>query len=160
MCPSCKKPIIALQHGKIRVNGEYGPPRLVYPIHIQRFVPPEVPEVIREDFIEAVAVLPISEKASAALSRRCLENLLTDVGIKGKGSLSTQIDEAMKNLPTHISENLDAIRIVGNFAAHPIKDTHTGTIVDVEPDEAEWNLNVLEQLFDFYYVQPARAKKN
>jgi len=31
--------------------------------------------------------------------------------------------------------------------------------VDVEPDEAEWNLNVLEQLFDFYYVQPARAKK-
>jgi hypothetical protein len=29
---------------------------------------------------------------------------------------------------------------------------------DVEPQEAEWLLNVLEQLFDFYFVQPARAK--
>jgi len=28
--------------------------------------------------------------------------------------------------------------------------------VPVEPQEAEWNLDVLEDLFDFYYVQPAR----
>ena len=28
----------------------------------------------------------------------------------------------------------------------------------VDPDEAEWNLDVLESLFDFYFVQPARAK--
>ena len=28
----------------------------------------------------------------------------------------------------------------------------------MEPSEAEWLLNILEQLFDFYFVQPARAK--
>ena len=28
----------------------------------------------------------------------------------------------------------------------------------VELHEAEWNLDVLESLFDFYFVQPARAK--
>ncbi len=28
----------------------------------------------------------------------------------------------------------------------------------VELDEAEWSLDVLESLFDFYFVQPARAK--
>jgi hypothetical protein len=28
----------------------------------------------------------------------------------------------------------------------------------VELGEAEWNLDVLESLFDFYFVQPARAK--
>jgi len=39
-----------------------------------------------------------------------------------------------------------------------MKDTTTGEIVDVEPHEAEWNLDVLESLFDFYYVQPALAK--
>jgi hypothetical protein len=33
-----------------------------------------------------------------------------------------------------------------------------GEIVDVKPHEAEWNLDLLESLFDFYYVQPARAK--
>jgi len=34
----------------------------------------------------------------------------------------------------------------------------TGQIVDVEPGEAEWNLDVLESLFDFYYVEPARVQ--
>ena len=63
-----------------------------------------------------------------------------------------------KQLPGHLAEDLDAIRNIGNFAAHPIKSTHTGEIVEVEPQEAEWLLNLLEGLFDFYFVQPARAK--
>jgi uncharacterized protein Smg (DUF494 family) len=29
----------------------------------------------------------------------------------------------------------------------------------VETGEAEWNLDVLESLFDFYFVQPANLKK-
>ena len=75
-----------------------------------------------------------------------------------KKNLSEEIDEAMKTLPSHLSEAVDSIRQVGNFAAHPIKSTNTGLIVDVEVGEAEWNLDVIEQLFDFYYVQPARTK--
>ncbi len=39
---------------------------------------------------------------------------------------------------------IDAVRVIGNFAAHPIKSKSTGEIVDVEPGEAEWNLNTLE----------------
>lgn len=61
-------------------------------------------------------------------------------------------------LPSPIAENIDAVRNIGNFAAHPSKSTSTGEIVPVEPHEAEWNLDVLESLFDFYFVQPARAK--
>jgi hypothetical protein len=34
-----------------------------------------------------------------------------------------------------------------------------GEILPVEPGEAEWSLDVLEQLFDFYYVQPALTAK-
>ena len=30
--------------------------------------------------------------------------------------------------------------------------------MDVEPGEAEWNLDVLEVLFDFYFVAPDRTK--
>ena len=30
--------------------------------------------------------------------------------------------------------------------------------MEVEPKEAEWLLNWLDGLFDFYFVQPARAK--
>lgn len=47
----------------------------------------------------------------------------------------------------------------GNFAAHPIKHRTTGLIVDVEPEEANWNLDVLEELFEYYYVQPKRAEE-
>jgi hypothetical protein len=38
-----------------------------------------------------------------------------------------------------------------------MKDTNTGAILPVEPHEAEWNLDVLDGLFDFYYVAPAKA---
>lgn len=132
--------------------------RLVHPFNVVRTVPPEIPKDIQEDFLEAAAVLPISEKASAALSRRCLQNLLTDRGYT-KRDLNDQIEDALKDLPTRIAENLDAIRQIGNFAAHPIKYKSTGTIVDVEPEEASWNLDVLESLFDYYYVQPKKAEE-
>ena len=65
----------------------------------------------------------------------------------------------MKQLPTHLAEDVDAIRHLGNFAAHPIKSTNTGEVVDVEPGEAEWLLGLLEGLFDFYFVQPAISKR-
>ena len=35
----------------------------------------------------------------------------------------------------------------------------TGAVVDVEPGEAEWNLDVLESLFDFYFVEPTKTAK-
>ena len=65
-------------------------------------------------------------------------------------------------MPSHLTESIDAIRNIGNFAAHPQKNTSTGEIVEVEFGEAEWILDVLESLFDFYFVQPAilKAKKD
>jgi hypothetical protein len=34
-----------------------------------------------------------------------------------------------------------------------------GEIIDVVPGEAEWNLDVLDMLFDFYYVQPSKSRE-
>ena len=63
-------------------------------------------------------------------------------------------------LPSDLSESIDAVRNIGNFAAHPMKSQHSGEIIEVELGEAEWTLDVLEELFDFYFVRPAlRAKK-
>lgn len=72
--------------------------------------------------------------------------------------LSKEIQEVLDRgtLPTHLADAIDAVRNIGNFAAHPMKSQHTGEILDVEPGEAEWTLDVLEELFDFYYVQPAK----
>jgi hypothetical protein len=95
-----------------------------------------------------------SPKASAALSRRCLQAILRDkAGTKAK-DLYDQIEEVISSnkVLSHIADDLHAVRNIGNFAAHLMKSTATGVIVDVEPQEAEWNLDVLETLFDFYFV--------
>jgi hypothetical protein len=49
------------------------------------------------------------------------------------------------------------VRQLGNFAAHPIKSQHTGEVIPVEAGEAESTLDALESLFDFYFVEPAKA---
>ncbi|AOP36638.1 hypothetical protein A0128_20380 [Leptospira tipperaryensis] len=116
-----------------------------------------IPEQIFKDYTESANVLSISPKASAALSRRCLQNLIQNyAGIKGK-SLDDEITQLISTgkLPTYITASIDAIRNIGNFAAHPKKSQQSGEIVEVETGEAEWTLDVLESLFDFYFIQPS-----
>jgi hypothetical protein len=121
---------------------------------------PEVPGDISQDYNEACLVLADSPKASAALSRRCLQHLLRQYAKVKPSDLGKEIQEVLdnKSLPSYLSEPLDAIRNIGNFAAHPLKSTSSGEIIDVDSGEAEWNLDVLELLFDFYFVQPAITK--
>ena len=124
-------------------------------------VPSEVPTMLADDYSEACLVLPDSAKASAALSRRCLQNLLREkAGVKHT-ELADEIQQVIDSgtLPSHLIEVIDAVRNIGNFAAHPIKSKKTGEILPVEPGEAEWNLDVLEAFFDFYFVQPSVVKK-
>jgi hypothetical protein len=133
---------------------------VVRPQGYVRPVPAEVPEAIARDFQEACAVLSHSAKASAALSRRCLQHVLHDVAGVKPGKLYDEIEQVLESnrLSTEVATNLDYVRVVGNFSAHPEKSEHSGEVIDVEPDEAEWTLEVLESLFDALYVQPVRAK--
>ncbi len=123
-------------------------------------VPPEVDNIFATDYTEASVILMLSPKASAALSRRCLQNILREKSSIKKGDLANEIQQVIDSgsLPAHLSESIDAIRNIGNFAAHPLKSSSTGEIVEVEVGEAEWLLDVLEALFDFYFVQPAVLK--
>jgi hypothetical protein len=77
------------------------------------------------------------------------------------GDLSSEIQQVLDigKLPTHLAESIDAVRNIGNFAAHPLKSQQTGNVMPVEAGEAEWTLDVLESLFDFYYVQPELLKR-
>lgn len=157
ICPNskCNKIIIYLiQKGS---NGYVIQQSQVYPKGASRpKAPVEVPKHIAEDYNEACLVFNDSLKASAALSRRCLQNLLRDTPEIKSGSLDNEINQAMKIFPTYIANAIDAVRNIGNFALHPMKSDSTGEIVNVEPGEAEWLLDVIEQLFDYSYVQPAK----
>jgi Domain of unknown function (DUF4145) len=121
--------------------------------------PQEVLSPYRGGLQEALAVLSLSPKASAALSRRTLQAVLGDKAATKTKDLFYQIEEVITSgkLPSHIADDLHAVRNIGNFAAHEIKSKVTGAIVDAEVGEAEWNLDVLESLFDFYFVEPTKA---
>lgn len=159
-CPECDKPIIKVKIGDW--NGERSVTffeKIVYPEYAGAATTDKsVPSEFAEDYIEAKAVLPISPKASASLSRRCLQNLLHNkLGIK-KANLNQEIDECIKTgtLPSDLLDMIDAIRNVGNFGAHPIKSTSTSQIVEVEPGEAELCLELIEEMFDHLFVKPAQ----
>ncbi len=165
-CPECDEFIVLYRQGKVKelregswhFEGETDD-SVIYPRNSARSIlDEEVPELYRESFNQAAAVLSLSPMASAAISRRCLQHLLRqEFGIE-KRSLAQEIDEfiQLQNVPSFISDAVDAVRNIGNFAAHPLKDTNTGEIVEVEPGEADWLLEVLESLYDFVFIQPKR----
>jgi len=143
MCPACKKTIIQL--GKL--GGKYVEPssdfktkpsnapgyydwKLVKPKTISRTpLPSDVPPEFANDYKEACLIIADSPKASAALSRRCLQNILREKAGTTKKDLFDQIQEVIdsEKLPSYLSEDLDAVRNIGNFAAHPIKSKRKGT---------------------------------
>jgi hypothetical protein len=77
--------------------------------------PPEIPDNVRMDYVEACVVLPLSAKASAALSRRCLQNILRAHGYKAP-SLAQEIDlllnenDLTKAIPATLRTMIDGIR--------------------------------------------------
>ncbi|MGI0011321.1 MAG: DUF4145 domain-containing protein [Nitrosopumilaceae archaeon] len=161
LCPNCKKNIIYLAH-YLRTSGSKPlESYMVQPRGASRPLPSEVPDKYSIPFHKAVEVLSISAEASAAISRKCLQNLLREEAKVKPRNLADEIQEVIDSnvLPSDLAESIDAIRNIGKFASHPIKSTNTGELVDVEEGEAEWTLDVLEDLFDYYLVKPAIRKQ-
>lgn len=170
-CPTCNDVIVWLVTSEtfVGVNAASMAPygemqiRMVYPQASGRPpVPAEVPTEFAEDYKEACLVFSDSPKASAALSRRCLQHILREKAeITNHTDLAKAINEVVNDpaVPTDISSALDAVRNIGNFSAHPNKSLNTGEIVPVEPGEAEWCLEVIEVLFDYYFVRPADIQR-
>jgi hypothetical protein len=164
VCSKCKDITIEIAPMSVDSETPLLEWRMVYPIGASRGpVSPEVPAEITNDYIEACNVLPISAKASAALSRRCLQNILHTSGYKDR-NLSLEIDlllnesDPKKAIPQRLRDTIDGIRNFGNFGAHPINDKTALQIIEIEPHEAEWCLEILEECFEHFYVGPAIAR--
>ena len=160
ICPNCGGPTLEFEfyYGTSQITKER-----VYPRGGPLAPPPsQVPDNLAQDYIEANEVLPISPKASAALSRRCLQTILNEAGYK-QSNLAKQVDsvltetDASRALPGDLRDNLDAIRNFGNFSAHPINDQTSLQVIDVDEGEAEWSLQLVLDLFNHFYLRPAIA---
>jgi hypothetical protein len=158
-CPACGRPVIRLRAWRSNVN--FASP-IIYPKVRVREIPEQVTGDFREDFEQACAVIDLSPKASAALSRRLVQHILREKAGVHERTLDKEIEKVLEDdkLPTDLAEDLDALRNLGNLATHPIKSQESGAIVPVEPGEAEWLLDLVEELMDYYLVRPAvRAEK-
>lgn len=169
LCPSCNKHTVDVAYGPLTSSIMLEASRLswrtVFPRNVSRGpLPKEIPNHITEDYREASEILTISPKASAALSRRCLQTVLRDNGYKRK-DLYQEVDallsetDASKAIPESLRMTIDGIRHFGNFSAHPITDLTSLQIIPVEPHEAEWCLDILDEVFEHFYVRPAKAKE-
>ena len=146
-CPSCEKiTVIAKGRGK-----DFGDIDMnVQPIAVFKRFPDYIPAANIADYEEAHLILKLSPKASATLSRRCLQGMIHDFwGIREK-NLNAEITALKDKIPFKLWEVIDSVRKIGNVGAHMENDVNL--IVDITPGEAEKLLKLLEFLIEQWYV--------
>jgi len=123
ICPSYRNNIIFLIHGHWSGGNFQAEKKLLFYPKSGKRVPAsvDIPLHIAEDYNEAGLILDDSPKASTVLSRRCLQTILREQSDIKKGSLDSEIEQALNLFLSYIADTIDAIRQIRNFAAHPIK---------------------------------------
>lgn len=135
--------------------------RIIWPKEPSR--DPASPEVraanaaLADDFDEAVACEPHSKQATVILLGRCASIVLMDKCKAPDSTLRPQFDHASKagSLPKRVDDEYKAFTDNRNRAAHPWFDA-TGGHLRVEQDDVEWAFEIMHEMFEHFYIDPAR----
>ena len=112
--------------------------------------PSYIPKALLDDYREACLIKDLSPKASATLSRRCLQWLIRDFWKVKEVNLYLEINALENIIDPLIFKAIDATRKIWNIWAHMEKDINL--IIDVEPEEAEKLIYLIETLFKECYI--------
>ena len=163
-CPECEREIIKMLVEEIQQSTHWGFKKEMY-LHPKtpnrKPLPKSIPKKFTKDYYEANAVISDSPNASAALSRRVLQHILEEKSNVTKNNrLVDQIKEAKEKEKFDLKLHglIDYVRTFGNFGTHASKDD-SDKIIDVEKGEAETLLEIIEDLFDYYYLKPEELNK-
>lgn len=147
LCPECKQYTItaegkgdALPDSKVKI----------FPNSSAMQFPNYIPESIRNDYQEACAIVDLSPKASATLSRRCLQNMIRDFWKITKPTLFKEIEALDAVIPATQKKVLHSLRQIGNIGAHP--ETDVNTIIDINIQDASALIKVIEFFIDKWYI--------
>lgn len=113
--------------------------------------PDYIPLQIRNDYEEACLIQNKSPKASATLSRRCLQGIIRDFWGVTKNRLVDEINELQEKIDPITWDAINSVRHVGNIGAHMEKDVNL--IIDVDQEEAGLLIWLIETLLTDWYVQ-------
>ena len=162
--PKCQKfTLFAVLHESERPPPNYNE-RLTKRIKDWSLIPPSaskhfpdyVPQPIREDYLEACLIKDLSPKASATLSRRCLQGIIRDFWKVKPGRLVDEIEQIKNQVDPITWDAIEAVRTLGNVGAHMEKDINV--IVDVDPNEALLLIGLVETLLKEWYVAREERK--
>lgn len=150
-CPTCDRLIVSVRSDR----GKDYP--MLPPGSARARLSEYVPAELAAEYWTASQVLPFSEEASAAISRRLLQRVLSWKAGAGYGGLATQVERAIASptMPEYLKEALATYAKLAKLEAHDVKSFRCDTLTRVNEGEALWLLELLKPLFEFYYVQPA-----
>ncbi|MCK4946142.1 MAG: DUF4145 domain-containing protein [Alphaproteobacteria bacterium] len=155
VCPNshCKECVITAALYRIQGNVRDSNPLLEWQLKPQSSAKPYpdyIPEPIRKDYEEACLIRDLSPKASATLSRRCMQGIIRNFWCVSKNTLFEEINAIKDEVDLQTWKAIDSVRGVGNIGAHMEKDINI--IVDVEPEEAGLLIRLVEDLFQEWYI--------
>lgn len=112
--------------------------------------PDYIPKPLLDDYAEACLIRDLSPKASATLSRRCLQGIIRDFWGIQRSRLVDEINDLQAKVDRATWEAIDAVRSIGNIGAHMEKDINL--VIEVEPEEAQLLIGLIEILLNDWYV--------
>lgn len=119
-------------------------------------IPPHVdmPAEIKALYLEALSVIDLSPKASSALLRLALQNLMPLLGAN-TGKLDKDIAKLVaEGLPVEIQQALDYCRVIGNNAVHPNELN-----LDDTPEMAHAMFDMINFIVEEKIAKPKRVKE-
>jgi hypothetical protein len=120
------------------------------PVSSAKVFPDYIPNTIKQDYEEACSIMELSPKASATLSRRCLQGMIRDFWVIKKSRLVEEIEAIKDKVDSLTWDSIEAVRKIGNIGAHMEKDINI--ILDVDPHEADLLINLVEVLMKDWYI--------
>lgn len=136
--------------------------------------PSYIPRAILDDYREACLIQDLSPKASAFLSRRCLQSILRDFWSVKPGRLMDEIDQIKDKVDDSTWKTIDSVCKLNqiedkvdnltwkamdsarNVGAHMEKDI--SVIPNVEPEEAQLFIRLIERLLFDWYIARRKGK--
>jgi len=162
ICPNkdCRRPTLDFTLYRAQMpgirSGSTMLKRRLLPDGAHKILPEYVPTAIRQDYEEACRIRELSPKASATLSRRCLQGAIRDFWNVRPGRLVDEISQIEERVSAEVWEAIQAVRKIGNIGAHMESDINV--IVDVDPGEAELLTALVENLIEDWYVTRAERQ--
>ena len=146
-CPNCGQYTV---FAKGIGNAVKGVDLYIRPISVAKQFPEYIPQAIRQDYYEACAILKLSPKSSATLSRRCLQGMIRDFWEINESNLKKAIDKLEDKISAKQWSVINAVRQIGNIGAHMEKDIDL--IIEIDAGEAEKLIKLIELLLDQWYI--------